>query len=79
MYLDALRNELIIGNTYGCFLKSNSYFKVRIGKLSKITDKGKATLTLDHDLSYDSFCDQDMTDVALPKTTSVTPIILFPV
>lgn len=75
--VDALGNELVIGNTYGYSSRDGGYIVTCIGVLEGV--KKKATLRI---ISRKNFIYGDEVDRSYWNNSSavaVTPIILFPV
>ena len=76
--VDALGNELVIGNTYGYSSRDGSNVTVTIGTLKSLGQK-KASLTVIHSDEHMYGCKSRYSNPNKANTVSVSPIILFPV
>lgn len=83
--LDALGNEIVLGNYYGFSSSSNGITHLVFGEAINITEKGKVTLNL----FYRTFFGTGTTDLSLITNdigrsgvntkSSVTPCRVFPI
>lgn len=76
--LDALRNDIKLGETYGYSSSANGFAKTAVGVATKITKTGLITLEISnvHHFLYGQPIDRTSDDA---KTVNVRPHLLFPV
>ena len=75
--MDALGNEIIIGDYYGYSKASNGINTIHFGKAVRVTPKGLVSLKVE----YSKWGAYDKAEFRTPpeKLVSVKPILIFPV
>ena len=76
--LDALRNDIKLGETFGYSSSANGFAKTAVGVATKITKTGLITLEISkvHHFLYGQPIDRTSDDA---KSVNVRPHLLFPV
>jgi|TARA_R110000822_G_scaffold82467_3_gene195101 hypothetical protein len=76
MIIDALNNEIVIGNYYGYSTARNGRNTIHVGTAIRVTPRGMITIKVEYTKTgvY-----ADVTVSESPKTISCKPVLVFPV
>jgi len=75
--LDALGNELVIGDRYGYSRRSNGIVTIVVGRLQKIINDGRISVTLEVECRGGAVYDNNIASKKTGKISSPTPNTLF--
>jgi hypothetical protein len=75
--IDALGNEIVVGNYYGYSKASNGINTIHFGKVVKITPKGLVSIKVEYS-KRGAYSGAEFTSIP-DRAISVKPILIFPI
>ena len=76
MIIDALNNEIVIGNYYGYSTARNGHNTIHVGTAIRVTPRGMITIKVEY-TKTGVYADATVSES--PKTISCKPVLVFPV